>query len=980
MEKVMRLAHRVARTTHLVIVVALALGVLATRLTHAAPAPGLPPIVFVARAHLASQDYIFRNELGPPGQLTTGIDKFAPGSKLMVRDADGTLRLLLDTARPAGDELNPLGLRDLASPDVSFDGRRIVFAGTTGPTLPNNSAAAQPRFQWRLYELAGAQVRQLTYSDRAIHIPYGLGNADAYGWYDDMFPAYLADGRIVFSSSRYPSRAHYDGRPSFNLYVIDGDGSNMRRITNERGGALHPTPLPDGRILFSRWWVNFNQPSERDVYSRIDNGAGSEVARDAAGNVIAVQRDVTVAVAGGRQTPAGQAQAAPQPPPPTPTPWRPSSVEHLDPATGNVYRVTVTPLPPQPTPRATPRPTARPQPSAQPASGASTRTVTVSVPVTGHRLPDGTLVYSNTETTFRPARGRLPDGTFIPDAPNTWHLMSINADGSDMRRYAWTPRYLAQLADDDGNDTFNAAQPALVFKDGETLVAYTTQRDGTMAHTSLLTGIRVARPGAAAMGENAVESIAGMRWDGSASTGYALAPAGLPDGRIVFSQSADDPQAVQRGTYRFTQNGRSFSIALQGSALRWSLQLANVDGSGAQALPFEERLPGFDLLDATPIVRRLVGAGPGAWQVPLEPLCVQGCPPPAVDDPIGWNVPAGLRTGEGKPAYSWSQRPISSVQLTVLHNANVYANAPLELPYVNNSPALGSVAFADIYLDANQFSGASYRADAPDDQVRAVKWLTVPVAPDGSFTASAPADAPVFIVLRDKEGRVVRGGNRGSIRIAQGNTSGRPNQVVTCVGCHMGHASGSLDGQPLAQLGWSNVAPSARVTASSGQANASHLNDRRGYVASTVKPGAFQDTTPSWVATGGTGEQVELNWDLPIAVLQVRLVGPEPGREGFSSEYRVSGELRFFLAGKELENSRQAVEAVAPLSRNGSSVRLARPVAADRVVFVVTSVQGTRNGRQAPAALAEIEVIGQGASPAVLNTQPAQIALPGMGR
>ena len=45
--------------------------------------------------------------------------------------------------RPPGDELNPLGLRDLASPDVSFDGSRIVFAGSTGPTLP--TALFSPR-------------------------------------------------------------------------------------------------------------------------------------------------------------------------------------------------------------------------------------------------------------------------------------------------------------------------------------------------------------------------------------------------------------------------------------------------------------------------------------------------------------------------------------------------------------------------------------------------------------------------------------------------------------------------------------------------------------------------------------------------------------------------------------------------------------------------------------------------------------------
>ena len=104
----------------------------------------LPPIVFVARSHLASKDYIFTKELGPPGQLTTGIDKFAPGSKLLLRQPDGAVRVLLDTAEPAGSPLNPLGLRDVASPDVSFDARRIVCATSNVPGDSADASGSKP--------------------------------------------------------------------------------------------------------------------------------------------------------------------------------------------------------------------------------------------------------------------------------------------------------------------------------------------------------------------------------------------------------------------------------------------------------------------------------------------------------------------------------------------------------------------------------------------------------------------------------------------------------------------------------------------------------------------------------------------------------------------------------------------------------------------------------------------------------------------
>ncbi len=888
------------------IVLAVVLG-LAPRPSEAAQA--LPPLVFVARGRLASRDYLFTRERGPAGQLTSGLSKFAPGSKLLIRTPEGVLLVLMDTSRPPGDPLNPFGLRDLQSPDVSFDARRIVFAGTSGPYLFRDRAYARPRFSWRLYEIGvdGSAPRQLTRTDRDISIPGAdaadtLGNAEVYSSYDDLFPAYLADGRIVFSSSRYPSRSHYDGRPTFNLYVIDGNGGGLHRITTERGGALHPTPLPDGRILWSRWWVNFNQPSDTTIYSRIDNRAGGEPARDANGNLV------------------------------------------LD-ARGN--------------------------------------------PVIGYRLPDNTLVYSNTNTTFTPARGRLPDGALIRNPPNTWHLMTVDPDGTNLQRYAWTPRYAYHLTTDSGQDSFNAAQPALVISGTETLVAYTTQSDGTMAHTTLNTGIRLAYPGIDQAYRNTTESIAGYRWDGGpAAPPFALHPAGLPDGRILFSQTFTGTNAPLTGQYTFTQNGRTFKLPLQSSSLRYELHTIRPGQANSAPVPLAADI-GADAMDAKPIVVRPVGRAAGQWRILADRVAA-----PVSDDPPLSNIPRGLFDTYGQPAYTWSARTIEQVALAILHNPNVYANPPLDLPYANNSPPVGSVAFADIYIDANQFTGARYNAPQPDDQVRAVKWTTVPVDARGAFAVAVPADTPVFIVLRDKAGRVVRGGNRSAVAAAQGNAPGRAGQVVTCVGCHMGHVSGSLNSvTPLAQLGWTNVAPAATVTATSEWANggdpyyhgrATHLTDRRNYVPTYGEPAnrPYQDRTLPWIAAAGqgAGQALRLDWALPIAMLDVRLVGAEPGQAGFSADYRVSGELRFFLGGVEIDGARRQIDAVAPLGAGGTTVRLPKPVAADRIVFTITGITGRRYGAAAPAALAEIEVVGQGATPAALARRPEVLNLPVVAR
>jgi hypothetical protein len=76
--------------------------------------------------------------------------------------------------------------------------------------------------------------------------------------YDDTDPVWLPDGRIVFSSTRWPSLAMYGAARTSNLFVVNADGSELHRITTERNGAERPQIDPlTGRIVYSRWWRNF---------------------------------------------------------------------------------------------------------------------------------------------------------------------------------------------------------------------------------------------------------------------------------------------------------------------------------------------------------------------------------------------------------------------------------------------------------------------------------------------------------------------------------------------------------------------------------------------------------------------------------------------------------------------------------------------------------------------------------------------------
>lgn len=830
------------------------------RMANAEPsAANIPPIVFVARTHLATPDTIFQDEDGPAGQFGTGIDKYAPGSKLVLRATDGTLTVY-----------NTPGLVDVQSPDVSFDGTKIVFSGAK--TLDRESA----NYGWRLYEINvdGSNFHQLTFSDRTITIPNAdkFGNQETYGDYHDLYPAYMADGRIIFNSSRYPIRAHYDQRETFNLYVINGDGSNLHRVSTERASNLHPTPLPDGRILVSRWWNQFNQPSSEGIFNRIDDIEDEYVTFD-----------------------------------------------------------------------------------------------------------DGTILYAN-DKQFNPAEGLFPEGNEIRQAPNTWHLMTLNPDGTDFQRFAWTPRYKWTLTDDSGvSDTYAAAQPAVIIQNNDVndyVVAYTFQNDQTMVHSTHRTGIRVAFEGVEMLYANATASIAGYTYEkghnDDNSPPYALHPSGLADGRILYSQSHIDNSLPTSGSY--SQGGKTY--ALQGSNDIYRLYVMRIDGTNKAQVSTDLssiNMKNANAMDAVPVIVR------SGWSSLTDTFTAV-----ASDDPTFSNVPSSLAE------FAFNQN--NSIQMATISNPNVYANASLNNPYVNNSPPPGSVALAEIWLDANQFTGVYCYSNMDcsgfkrDNELRAILFTTVPVV-DGAFTAEVPADVMSFIVLRDENGRIVRGWNRGYASIAQGSAWTRPGESVTCVGCHMGHVSGSIDDvMTQSENGWTNVAPYAETFASSqfrpdiDTFAVDKINDRRGWVPVPAGgPNApllenerelgYQDSTTGWISEKGSaiGEWVRLTWPAQQTVTSIRLVGPPPNGgdwDGFGNPeqhgdyYVESATLRLYRDGAVVKTIN--VGRIEPLSNGGTEIVLSTPIDIDALRLTVNETTGAFHW-DAVAAINEIEVIGKAA-------------------
>lgn len=149
---------------------------------------------------------------------------FQAGSALCVLDSDGpwgTVNALLE---------DPGGV--IRDPDVSFDGRRVLFAWKK--SLDGDD--------YHLYELQleNREVRQIT---------FGQGFADYEG-------AYLPNGHIVFNSTRCVQTVDCWWTEVSNLFICDANGRFLRQISFDQVHTNYPTVTDDGRVIYTRWDYN----------------------------------------------------------------------------------------------------------------------------------------------------------------------------------------------------------------------------------------------------------------------------------------------------------------------------------------------------------------------------------------------------------------------------------------------------------------------------------------------------------------------------------------------------------------------------------------------------------------------------------------------------------------------------------------------------------------------------------------------------
>ncbi len=109
----------------------------------------------------------------------------------------------------------------------SYDGTKLLMTYRTGPD--------EPFHIWEV-NIDDSRPRQLT-----------------SGRYHDFNPVYYPDGRIVFCSSRVEAYSMCQDFLASALYIMQGDGSDIRRIDFTTISTSAPSVLPDGSILCTRW-------------------------------------------------------------------------------------------------------------------------------------------------------------------------------------------------------------------------------------------------------------------------------------------------------------------------------------------------------------------------------------------------------------------------------------------------------------------------------------------------------------------------------------------------------------------------------------------------------------------------------------------------------------------------------------------------------------------------------------------------------
>ena len=200
---------------------------------------------------------------------------FVSGNDVFLRSASSADASEINISRSVTG-----GIGDVRGLNASHDGTRIIFSLREFDPVDNDDIVPS----WNIYEynLEESTLRPVISSVLIAE----QGN--------DLYPAYLPDGRIVFTSDRQTQSRETrinEGKQGFAaldedrrmralvLHVMNADGSDIHQISFNESHDLYPqvlTHFNGGRVVFSRW-DNAAANNEMNIYTMNPDGSDQQI-------------------------------------------------------------------------------------------------------------------------------------------------------------------------------------------------------------------------------------------------------------------------------------------------------------------------------------------------------------------------------------------------------------------------------------------------------------------------------------------------------------------------------------------------------------------------------------------------------------------------------------------------------------------------------------------------------------------------------
>lgn len=185
------------------------------------------PLLFTRRhSYQGSHIYDTYYQWRAGGGIYVLENPWAPPEKHVVRP-------VIDSATPG-----TLGEGIYYDPELSWDGKRLLFC-----------FKGEANGDSCIYEIGvdGRGLRRLTDPSTCQSL------RGRFTSHHDVGPAYLPDGRIIFTSTRLNGLVPCNNTGVDILHVMNADGTGLHAISVNNVNEFDPVVMPDGRILHGRW-------------------------------------------------------------------------------------------------------------------------------------------------------------------------------------------------------------------------------------------------------------------------------------------------------------------------------------------------------------------------------------------------------------------------------------------------------------------------------------------------------------------------------------------------------------------------------------------------------------------------------------------------------------------------------------------------------------------------------------------------------